>query len=72
MELSKKFSYISGEHSQSSINKKKTLRKKFLYFGKWNLLALSLKNFLYFKRRELAKPKKQTKKICSEEISCLL
>ena len=27
---------------------KRHLEKKFLYFGKWNFLALLLKNFLYF------------------------
>ena len=32
--------------------------KDFLYFGKWNFLAPSLKLFLYF-RRELAKPEKK-------------
>ena len=32
--------------------------KDFLYFGKWNFLATSLKLFLYF-RRELAKPEKK-------------
>ena len=37
-------------------NRKKTPLKCFLYFGKWNFLALGLKNFLYF-RKELAKPK---------------
>ena len=38
-------------------NKRKLLLKSFLYFGKWNFLAPSLKTFLYF-RRELAKAEK--------------
>ena len=42
-----------------------------VYSGKWNFLAKRLETFLYFIRREFAKPEKQTK-ICSEEISNLL
>ena len=30
-------------------NKKHLLRKNFLYFRKWNFLALRLRNFLYFR-----------------------
>ena len=55
-ETSKKFliyqetelSYISGSNFPSS--------KSFLYFGKWNFLAASLKNFFI----------NQTKKTCSK------
>ena len=54
-------SYSSGSNFQSLKSKKNPLLKNFSYFGKWNFLAPSLKNFLYF-RRELAKPEKQTKK----------
>ena len=38
----------------SSKNKRKIHRiKRFLYFSKWNFLALILKNFLYFFKRML-------------------
>ena len=37
---------------------KRSLWKSLLYFGKWNFLVSSLRNFLYL-RRELAKPEKQ-------------
>ena len=62
MELSSLiFSHVSqGTCRDQKVKKKKTLWKSFLYFGRWNFLALSLKNILYF-RRELVKPKKQTK-----------
>ena len=61
MELFKKTSYILGGIFPSSKNKKKPLRKNFLYFEKWNFLATRLETFSYF-RRELANPEKQTKK----------
>ena len=43
--------------------------KNSLYFRKWNFLAPKSKNLCF--RRELVKPQKKNKKICSEEISCL-
>ena len=40
--------------SPSSKNKKKSIpKKKFLYFRKWNFLALILTKFLYFRKRRL-------------------
>ena len=42
----------------SKKKKKKPFWKNILYLVKWNFLALSLKNFLYF-RRVLAKPENQ-------------
>ena len=51
---------ISGSNFPCSKNEKKKLLKCFLYFGKWNFLASSLKNFLYF-RRELARPENRKK-----------
>ena len=47
MELFKKTSYISGGSFPNS--KKFCSEKNLLYFGKCNFLALSLKNFLFFK-----------------------
>ena len=41
MELFKKISYISVENFSGSKNKKIPLRKKFLYFAKWNFLTPS-------------------------------
>ena len=52
-------SYISGNITFRARKVKKSALKNFLYFGKWKLLAPTLKNVLYF-RRELAKPGKQT------------
>ena len=56
MELSshKFLLYFRRELSEHKIKKNKTAFKGFLYFGKWNFLAPSLKSFLYF-RGELAK-----------------
>ena len=51
-------SYISGSNFELKKILKNPLWKNVLYFGKWNFLAPSLKNFLYF-RREFAKPEKQ-------------
>ena len=61
----KKSSYISGSNFLSSKDKKNPLLNNFLYFGKWNFLAPSLKSsytvskkkLLYF-RKELAMPVK--------------
>ena len=54
------------ELSNSKIKKKNPFRKNFLYFGKWNFLCQSLKNFLKPETCkacwELVKPEKQTKK----------
>ena len=50
--------YISGRNFPSSKNKKNPLIKSFLHFDKWNFLATSLKNFLYF-RKKLEKEKKK-------------
>ena len=47
---------ISGGNLQSLKN------KNFLYFGKLNFLALRLKNFFLYFKKELAKPEKHTKK----------
>ena len=46
----------------SSKNEKNSFLNSFLYFGKWNFLATSLKNFLYF-RKELTKPRKQIRNL---------
>ena len=51
-------SYILGRNFSSLKNKKAPLWKFFLYFRKWNFVAPSLENFLFF-RRELAKPENQ-------------
>ena len=64
--ISLKSSYISGGNLQS------LKIKNLFFFGKWNFLALRLKKFFSFFRRELAKPEKKIRKLCSEEISCLL
>ena len=48
-ETLKKTSYISGSDFPNSKYKKNPLLKSFLYFGKWNFLAPSLKNLLYFR-----------------------
>ena len=50
--------YIIGQQvplfSPSSKNKRKIHpKKRFLYFSKWNFLALILKNLLYFFKRKL-------------------
>ena len=37
-----------------SLQNKKTLWKNFLYFGKWNLLAPSLKNFCIFSKNNFS------------------
>ena len=58
MKLFKKHSIFQEGTSRARKIKKPTL-KNFLYFGKWNCLALrSAKFFLYF-RREHAKPENQ-------------
>ena len=44
----KKCCYISGSNFPSSKSKKNPLIKSFLYLGKWNFLASSLKIFLIF------------------------
>ena len=78
-ETTKKISYTLGNgiflyfqkwNFPSSKNKKNRLLKGFLSFGKWNLLAANLRNFLYFKRN--LQGLKKTKNICSEEIFCPL
>ena len=61
-----KTSHISGSNFPSSKNKKNPLWKNFLYFWKRNFLAMSLANFLYF-RREVAEP--ENKKL---HIFCFL
>ena len=58
-ETLKNLLYFRREFS-SQKNKKKTLLKCFLYFGKWNFLAPSLKNSFYF-RKELIEPEHETK-----------
>ena len=40
-------------NSLSSKNKKNPPRENFLYFEKWNFLALILRNFLYFLKKKL-------------------
>ena len=52
------FSSFSRSNFSSSKSKKNPLLKSLSYFHKWNFLAPSLKNFLYF-RRELAISKNQ-------------
>ena len=42
-------------------NKKIHPEKNSLYFGKWNFIALALKNFLYFLKRKLFRKKKPRK-----------
>ena len=51
------FFYISGSSFPSLKSKKNPLFKSFLYFGKWNFLAPSLKNFSCF-MREFGKAEK--------------
>ena len=55
--LENETSYFRREIPGLKNEKKKTLSNCFLYFGKWDLLALGLKN-LYF-RRNFQSPKNQ-------------
>ena len=55
--LASYFSYISGLNFPSSKNKKSLSEKTLLYFGKWDFLTPSLKNFLYFRMKEKANKK---------------
>ena len=57
-ESSEKISYNSESILKSSKNKKNSLSKSFLYFGKWNFLVPILINFFYF-RGELVRPENQ-------------
>ena len=48
---------LPSAHFKPNLEKKRNYSKKrsyiSLYFGKWNFLALILKNFLYFLKRNL-------------------
>ena len=63
--------YIFQEVLFRAQKRKRTLSEKASNISvKWNFLAPSLKNFLYFRKKYQSPKNKQ--KICFEEISCVL
>ena len=59
IDLSSLIFFLYSRRQLSKFKKtKKEQSQKFLIFGKWDVLASTLRKFLYF-RRELAKPENQ-------------